>query len=153
MKQYRIELTGETPLIMHKDNIGDNKKRIKPIWAFILTLKRDIEETLFHLGRYARCVQRRNDLHIIQGSALSEYTALQAERGLGKILKEATIMNLVDKTGMDENQIKRHDRASFVISQQVGALEDVNNRLALKAGNTSASNQIVRSKNKKEWEI
>ena len=132
--------------------IGDNKKRIKPIWAFILTLKRDIESTLFDLGRYARCVQRRNDLHVIQGASLSDYTANQAEKGIGKLLKEATIMNLVDMADMDGDQINRHNRAVFVLSNQCGALEDINNKIAMTTGSVTAARQIERKKDKSEWE-
>jgi hypothetical protein len=130
--------------------IGSNHVRKQPMFAFLLCLKNDIEATLYDLGKFARCVQRRNDFHLIQSAAASEYGKEQFERAIGKAIKESVLINLVDTSEMSDDDKIRHIRVCHVMSEHVSAVNNIRDKLGMITGGKNAYAQL-RSGEKIDW--
>lgn len=129
----------------------DGKTRAIQFPFFLMRLRKDIQETLFGIGKFARVVQRRNDLHIIQGDAMSRYTFNQISKALGKVVVEYEIASLVDKSSMDDEQVKRHDRSLLVTGEHINAMREVRDKHAMNEGKLKSSLRLISTKDKKEW--
>lgn len=145
-------ITKDTLDELYEKNIpvGDDHLRKTPMHIFIMDLCKNIESALFNLGRYARCRQKHYDIHVIQGAELSEYTSKQAVRAIGKIMREATIMELVDTSKMDDDANKIHERKKIIIQQHAKVLQESRNKAGLINGVVFSYLQL-RNTTGEEW--
>jgi hypothetical protein len=146
-------ITAEDLKTLYQKNILDTStsRCPQPFFAFLLDLRRNISARLGALGRFVFCVQRRGDLHLLQGAAASEYNEKRFEYYVGGSLKTAALFNFIDTSKMSPDQLERHKRAALTSSSVADAVVSVSNRAALNSGNAAAIAQLERAKNVSEW--
>ena len=114
-------------------------------WSFVLKLKSDILNYHFKNGTPVAVTQKRGDLHIIQSNEMSEYCVAVHDSSLRRMAKYNVLMNYVDTSEMTADDIRKHERRSYVMSEQMGAVLKARSRLGLTSGVMLSNAQIVRS--------